>query len=86
MFQWTPVKMPQTAASATPGRVISTKRTIGYGTGLKVEPHQYIDDGHYLTIRSRDGRYGMSFETERGKITSFYGGRFEAVQYVEGCL
>ena len=57
-----------------------------YGTGLKVEPHKYIDDGHYLTIRSRDGRYGMRFETERGKITGFYGGRFEAVQYVEGCL
>jgi hypothetical protein len=57
-----------------------------YGTGLKVEPHQYIDEGHYLTIRSRDGRYGMRFETEKGKITSFYGGRFEAVQYVEGCL
>jgi hypothetical protein len=57
-----------------------------YGTGLKVEPHKYIDDGHYLTIRSRDGRYGMRFETEKGKITGFYGGRFEAVQYVEGCL
>jgi hypothetical protein len=57
-----------------------------YGPGLKVEPHKYIDDGHYLTIRSRDGRYGMRFETEKGKITRFYGGRFQSVQYVEGCL
>jgi hypothetical protein len=57
-----------------------------YGAGVKVEPHKYNDDGHYLTIRSRDGRYGMRFETDKGKITTFYGGRFEAVQYVEGCL
>jgi hypothetical protein len=57
-----------------------------YGTRLKVEPQQYIDDGHYLTARSRDGRYGIRFETEKAKIQRFYAGRFKAVQYVEGCL
>jgi len=57
-----------------------------YGTGVKVEPDKYDDDGHYLTIRSRDGRYGMRFETAKGKVTTFYSGQFEAVQYVEGCL
>jgi hypothetical protein len=57
-----------------------------YGARVKVEPHKYNDDGHYLTIPSRDGRYGMRFETDKGKITTFYGGRFEAVQYIEGCL
>jgi len=57
-----------------------------YGVKLKVEPHHYIDDGHYLTVRSKDGRYGIRFETEKGKIQRFYAGRFEAVQYVEGCL
>jgi hypothetical protein len=56
------------------------------GHRLKVEPHQFIEDGHYLTIRSHDGRYGIRFETEKGKIQSFYAGRFEAVQAVEGCL
>jgi hypothetical protein len=57
-----------------------------YGPRMKVEPHQYIDDGHYLTARSRDGRFGVRFETEKGKITQFYGGLFESIQLVEGCL
>lgn len=56
-----------------------------YGPKVAVEPHQYIDDGHYLTIRSSDGKYGVRFETEKGKITSFYAGLFSAIQYVEGC-
>ena len=56
-----------------------------YGPSMKVEPHKYIDDGHYLTIRSSDRKYGIRFETEKGKITSFYAGLFSAIQYVEGC-
>lgn len=56
-----------------------------YGPSVKVEPHQYIDDGHYLTIRSSDRKYGIRFESEKGKITSFYAGLFSAIQYVEGC-
>lgn len=57
-----------------------------YGSDLKVEPHKYIDDGHYLTSRSKSGRYGIRFESEKGKIIAFYAGTFEAIQYVEGCL
>ena len=57
-----------------------------YGGRLKVEPHHYVENGHYLTILSRGGQYGMRFETEKGKIQSFYAGRLEAVRYVEGCL
>jgi hypothetical protein len=58
-----------------------------YGPRLKVEPHAYTGpDGHYLTIRSSDGRYGIRFETEKGKIQIFYAGRFDAVRYIEGCL
>jgi len=56
------------------------------GSKLKVEAHHYIPYGHYLTLRSGDGNYGIRFETEKGKIQRFYAGRFEAVQYVEGCL
>lgn len=56
-----------------------------YGSKLEVEPAQYTD-GHYLTARSSDGRYGVRFETEKGKIQSFYAGRYESIQYVEGCL
>ena len=57
-----------------------------YGKKIKVSPHKYIDDGHYLTVRSADGKSGIRFETEKGKITSFYAGTYEAIQYVEGCL
>jgi hypothetical protein len=56
-----------------------------YGTKLKVTEHKYIDTGHYLTVRSADGRYGVRFETDDGKITGFYAGTYDAIQYVEGC-
>jgi len=57
-----------------------------YGQRLEVGPHHYIDEGHYLTFRSRDGRYGIRFETDKGKILTYYAGEFKSVQYVEGCL
>jgi hypothetical protein len=56
-----------------------------YGPRMKVTDHTYIDDGHYLTARSADGRYGVRFETDKGKITMFYAGTYDAIQYVEGC-
>ena len=56
-----------------------------YGARMKVTAHQYIDAGHYLTVRSVDGRYGVRFETDKGKIVSFYAGTYDAIQYVEGC-
>lgn len=56
-----------------------------YGPKLKVSETQYDPKGHYLTIHSDDGRNGIRFETEKGKIQTYYAGRFEAVQYVEGC-
>ncbi|MGO9402024.1 MAG: hypothetical protein ACLPVW_00985 [Terriglobales bacterium] len=56
-----------------------------YGSRMKVTRHQYLDTGHYLTVRSSDGRHGVRFETDNGKITRFYAGTYEAIQYVEGC-
>jgi hypothetical protein len=56
-----------------------------YGDRLKVEPHKYIDGGHYLTVRSNDETFGVRFETDQGKITVFYAGRYDAIQLVEGC-
>jgi hypothetical protein len=53
-----------------------------YGSRLKVEPHHYTD-GHYLTLRNGD--HGIRFETDEGKVSTFYAGTFEAIQYVEGC-
>jgi hypothetical protein len=56
-----------------------------YGTRLRVTAHKYVDSGHYLTVRSTDGRYGVRFETDKGKVTKFYAGKYDAIQYVEGC-
>lgn len=57
-----------------------------YGSKLKVEESKYTGpEGHYLTLRSSDKRYGLRFETDMGKITQFYAGTFDAVQLVEGC-
>ena len=57
-----------------------------YGSSLKVTPHAYTGpEGHYLTVRSKDGRCGVRFEAENGKIQTFYAGRYKAIQYIEGC-
>jgi len=58
-----------------------------YGGKLKIKPHAYTGDegGHYLTTKSSDGRYGIRFETDGKKITMYYAGRFDAIQYIEGC-
>lgn len=57
-----------------------------FGNRVVVEDHKYFEKGHYLTIRSKDKRSALRFETNEGKITSFYTGTSEAIQYVEGCL
>ena len=69
-------------------RIGSTEEQIKkiYGARLKVEPHKYLEnDGHYLTLRSRDGRFGIRFETEKSRVFRFYAGPWEHLRYVEGC-
>jgi len=57
-----------------------------YGKRLKITPHAYTaPEGHYLTVISNDGAYGMRFETDQGRIVTFYAGRVDAIQFVEGC-
>jgi hypothetical protein len=57
-----------------------------YGDRLKVEPHHYTaPEGHYLTVLSSNGRYGIRFETDKGKIVRFYSGQRQAIAYIEGC-
>jgi hypothetical protein len=57
-----------------------------YGDKLKVEPHAYTGpEGHYLTVRSSDGLYGIRFETDGKNILSFYAGKKTAIAYIEGC-
>jgi hypothetical protein len=56
-----------------------------YGRRLHVEPDAYNPEGHYLTLSSADGRYGIRFETEHGQVTAFYAGEAHAIAYIEGC-
>jgi hypothetical protein len=57
-----------------------------YGSKLKVEPHHYTaPEGHYLTVLSSNERYGIRFETDKGKIVRFYAGQLQAIALIEGC-
>ena len=56
-----------------------------YKGQVKVSPHTYVDSGHYLTIKSKDGRYALVFETDGGVVTSFRIGLLPAAEYIEGC-
>lgn len=52
---------------------------------VKEQAHPYLEgDGKYLVIQIKPA-FGFIFETEKGKVTSFRSGRFESVQYIEGC-
>jgi hypothetical protein len=53
-----------------------------YGQAVVVSPHHYTD-GHYLTVRA--GKYGLRFETDENKVSSFYAGTLAAIALVEGC-
>jgi len=57
-----------------------------YGSRVRVSAHQYFDNGQYLTVLAPDRRYGTRFETDNGKVTSYYAGLASAIEYVEGCL
>jgi hypothetical protein len=77
----------------------STLRTLGgarigssesdlrrlYGGRLDVQPHKYDPRGHTITWRSREGEFGLRFETSEGKVTAIQSGPWEHLHYVEGC-
>ena len=57
-----------------------------YRGRIEVSPHFYTaPEGTYLTMFSHDKRNGMRFETDNGKVSTYYAGNAEAIQYVEGC-
>jgi len=58
-----------------------------YGDEVKVEPHKYIDGGHYMTVLGDSTSAGKAlvFETDGKHVTSFRGGRLPEVKWVEGC-
>ena len=59
-----------------------------YPAQITIEPHHYDPEkGHYLNYWPKDGKheYGMVFETDGEKVTSFRVGTNAAIALVEGC-
>jgi hypothetical protein len=54
-----------------------------------VEPHHYLpENGHYINyipMDAVDSNYGVVFETENSRVTSFRIGTRAAIALVEGC-
>lgn len=46
----------------------SEKKVLGVYPNVKVENHKYNSAGNYLTVKSKDDRYGIRFETDKGKV------------------
>lgn len=73
-----------TEAGATIGMRTADIRKI-YGPMLTVEPHKYNEAGQYLMVQTANGRHGLVFETDGNIVQTFRVGRWEEVQWVEGC-
>jgi hypothetical protein len=57
------------------GRLRTTDHDFGAGEGMQ-----------YLTMFSGDRHYGIRFETDGERVTEYYVGTAEAVQFIEDCL
>ena len=77
----------ETLSGAAVGDLVSKLRGI-YGGRLRGQDHDFgTGEGmQYLTMFSSDRRYGIRFETDGERVTEFYVGTAEAVQFIEGCL
>lgn len=58
-----------------------------YGDELTVEPHKYMEGGHYMTVLGDSASAGKAlvFETDGKQVTMFRAGRLPEVKWVEGC-
>ena len=76
----------ETLSGAAVGDLVSKVQGI-YGHRLRITDHDFgAGDSQYLTMFSSDHRLGIRFETDGERITEFYVGTGEAVQFIEGCL
>ena len=60
-----------------------------YPGQIQVQPHEYIQNGHYLIFTPKDRAdqdYRVVFETDGDHVTSFRSGKIPEVTAVEGCL
>jgi len=58
-----------------------------FGQRLNVAPHPFFTpDGHMLTLRAKDGRHAVRFNTDHGKVKTFEIGRTPEIEWgVEKC-
>ena len=58
-----------------------------YGDDVQVEPLEYIEGGHYMTVKGDSASAGKAivFETDGKRVTMFRAGRIPEVEWVEGC-
>jgi hypothetical protein len=58
-----------------------------YGDELRVQPHKYIEGGHYMIVKGDSASAGKEivFETDGKRVTMFRAGRLPEVEWVEGC-
>ena len=58
-----------------------------YGDDLTIEPHKYIEGGHYMTVAGDSASAGKAivFETDGKQVTAFRAGGLPEVKWVEGC-
>ena len=53
---------------------------------IEVEPHKYVDGGHYLVFVPGDpADHRVIFETDGAMVTSYRAGILPEVEWVEGC-
>jgi hypothetical protein len=81
---------------ATPGHPTVGGVAVGMGEGealrrlgarATVEPHKYTGPtGHYLVVHEAKAPFGLILETDGKSILTYRIGRWDQVQWVEGCL
>lgn len=53
---------------------------------VRIEAHQYDEQGHHLVLDSPDGGSAILLEVSNGKVTNIRAGKKPSVEYAEGCL
>jgi hypothetical protein len=53
--------------------------------GIQVTPHKYDASGHYLTVASKDRKFGLVFETDGALVTSMRSGGLPFVARPDAC-
>jgi hypothetical protein len=52
---------------------------------VRIDPHKYDEEGHYLVLPTPDGKAALLFEEGGGMVTDVRAGLEPSVEYVEGC-